>query len=136
VLEESREQYPRPDEIDRAGYIEYFEESLSLDALIHDFPFKKDQLEEIRDLLAEMCSTHRSTVRISGDERPAREVRERLMSLNDGHIRYVLESLDETKTRVRNMRQYLLTALYNAPLTISNYYDALVRHDMYGNGGR
>ena len=132
VLVESREQYSGSDGIDRAGYIEYFEESLSLDALRHDFPLKKDQLEEIRDLLAEMCSTHRSTVRISGDERPAREVRERLMSLNDGHIRYVLESLDETKPRVRNIRQYLLTALYNAPMTINSYYDARVRHDLYG----
>ena len=54
------------------------------------------------------------------------------MSLNDGHIRYVIESLDETTTRVRNIRQYLLAALYNAPLTINSYYDALVRHDLYG----
>lgn len=128
----SRDQLPGSDEMDRAGYLEFFEEALSMDALRSDFPMKADQLEEIKDLLAEVCSTNRSTVRIAGDERGAAEVRKRLMSLNDGHIRYVLESLDETTTRVRNIRQYLLTALYNAPLTINSYYDALVRHDLYG----
>ena len=128
----SREQHPGSDGMDRAGYLEYFEDSLSLDALRHDFPLRKDQLEEIRDLLAEICSTQRSMIRIAGEERSAADVRNRLMGLNDGHIRYVLESLDETTTRVRNIRQYLLTALYNAPTTISSYYDARVRHDLYG----
>ena len=103
-----------------------------MDALRIDFPMKVDQLQEIKDLLAEVCSTNQSTVRIAGDERGTAEVRKRLMRLNDGHIRYVLESLDETTTRVRNIRQYLLAALYNAPLTINSYYDALVRHDLYG----
>ena len=128
----SRDQNPGLDEMDREGYLEYFEKALSMDALKIDFPLKTDQLEEIKDLLAEVCSTKRDTVRISGDERTTAEVRARLMSLNDGHIRYVLESLDETTTRVRNIRQYLLTALYNAPLTINSYYDALVRHDLHG----
>lgn len=120
------------DEMGWKEYLEYFEKALSMDALRADLPMKQGQLEEIKDLLAEVCSTKRSTVRIAGDERPASEVRARLMSLNDGHIRYVLESLDETTTRVRNIRQYLLAALYNAPLTINSYYDALVRHDLYG----
>ena len=103
-----------------------------MDVLRSDFPMKVDQLEEIKDLLAEVCSTNRSAVRIAGDERPIAEVRKRLMRLNDGHIRYVLESLDETTTKVRNIRQSLLAALYNSPLTINSYYDALVRHDLYG----
>ena len=128
----SREQPPGSDEMDREGYLRYFEKALSMGALKIDFPMKKDQLEEIRDLLVEVCCTTRSTIRIAGDERPTAEVRKRLMRLNDGHIRYVLESLDETTTRVRNIRQYLLAALYNAPLTINSYYDALVRHDLYG----
>lgn len=128
----SREQHPDLDEMDRDGYLEYFEKALSMDVLRSDFPMKVDQLEEIKDLLAEVCSTNRSAVRIAGDERPIAEVRKRLMRLNDGHIRYVLESLDETTTKVRNIRQYLLAALYNSPLTINSYYDALVRHDLYG----
>ena len=127
-----REQHPDLDEMDRDGYLEYFEKALSMDVLRSDFPMKVDQLEEIKDLLAEVCSTNRSAVRIAGDERPIAEVRKRLMRLNDGHIRYVLESLDETTTKVRNIRQYLLAALYNSPLTINSYYDALVRHDLYG----
>ena len=120
------------DGMDQEGYLKYFEESLSLDALKSDLPYQTDQLEEIKALLAEVCSTRREWLRIAGSERSAAEVRERLMSLNSEHVRYVLESMKETTTRVRNIRQYLLTALYNAPLTISSYYDALVRHDLYG----
>ena len=120
------------DGMDQEGYLKYFEESLSLDALRHDFPYQRDQLEEIKALLAETCSCRSEWVRIAGGERSAEDVRNRFMSLSSEHIRYVLESMKETTTRVRNIRQYLLTALYNAPLTISSYYDALVRHDLYG----
>lgn len=120
------------DGMDRAGYIQHFEKSLSLDALRHDFPYQKDQLEEIKALLAEVCSSRKNEIRIGGDEKPAEDVRQRFMSLNSEHIRYVLESMNGTTSRVRNIRQYLLTAMYNAPLTINSYYDALVRHDMYG----
>ena len=120
------------DGMDRDGYLKYFEESLSLDALKSDHPYQTDQLEEIKALLAEVCSTRREWLRIAGSERSATEVRERFMSLNSEHVRYVLESMKETTTRIRNIRQYLLTALYNAPLTINSYYDALVRHDLYG----
>ena len=49
---------------------------------------------------------------------------------NCTHIEYVLSSFKENASKVRNIKQYLLASLYNAPLTISNYYDALVRHDM------
>lgn len=124
------------DGMDRMGYLKYFEESLSLDILRIDLPMQKEQLEEIKELLAETCSSHKEYIRINGDDRPAEEVRERLMSLDSEHIRYVLESLSSTTSRVRNIRQYLLTALYNAPMTMNSYYDALVRHDLYGEGGR
>lgn len=126
----------RFDGMDQMGYLEYFEDSLSLDVLRLDFPYERDQLEEIRLLLAETCSSRKEYIRISGEERPAAEVRNRFMSLNSEHIRYVLECLKGTTTRVHNIRQYLLAALYNAPLTMSNYYDAAVRHDLYGKGGR
>ena len=105
------ESYPS-DGMDRDGYLKLFEESLSLDALRHDFPYRRDQLEEIKELLAETCSSRKAVIRIAGDERPAEEVRKRLMGLTGEHVRYVLESLNETTSRVRNIRQYLLTALY------------------------
>lgn len=122
--------------MDRMGYLKYFERSLSLEILRIDLPFQKEQLEEIKELLAEICSSSKSHVYIAGSDRLAADVRQRLMSLNSEHIRYVLESLRGTTSRVRNIRQYLLTALYNAPTTMNSYYDALVRHDLYGGGGR
>lgn len=124
------------DGMDKRGYLIHFEESLSMDALRHDFPYKREQLEEIAALMAETCASRKEYIHIAGEDLLLQEVRERFLSMNGEHIRYVLESLNETTSRVRNIRQYLLTALYNAPLTISSYYDALVRHDLYGNGDR
>lgn len=125
-----------PGGMDEKEYLNYFEGSLSLDILRQDFPYQKEQLDEIAALLAEICSSRKEWIRLAGEDRPADEVRSRFMSLNSEHIRYVLECLQGTTSRVRNIRQYLLTTLYNAPLTISSYYDALVRHDLYGKGDR
>ena len=60
------------------------------------------------------------------------------MKLDAEHIRYVMDCFKENTTKIRNIRQYMLTAIYNAPITIGTYYDALVRHDMsqgYVEGG-
>lgn len=46
-------------------------------------------------------------------------------------IQYVFFSLDRSTSKVKNIRQYMLTVLYNAPATINQFYDAEVRHDMY-----
>ena len=84
-------------------------------------------------MLDTVCSSKR-LIRIGGEEMPKDIVKSRLLKLNSEHIRYVLDCMGENTTRVRNIRQYLLTTLYNAPVTISNYYSALVNHDMYGGG--
>ena len=76
-----------------------------------------------------VCTT-KSSDRISGDDKPAEVVRSRFLKLNSEHIRFVVGGLKENTTRIRNMRQYLLATLYNAPLTIGNYYRSLVSHDM------
>ena len=76
-----------------------------------------------------VCTT-KSSVRISGDDKPAEVVRSQFLKLNSEHIRVVMGGLKENTTRIRNMRQYLLATLYNAPLTIGNYYRSLVSHDM------
>ena len=74
--------------------------------------------------------------RISGDDFPAEVVKSRFLKLNSTHIQYVMDCMRENTTYVRNIKKYLLAALYNAPSTISNYYSALVQHDMYGGGQR
>lgn len=115
-----------------AQYEAYFREELEIPILIQGNPREKETLEGILDLLAETCSSKRKTIRIAGDDKPIEIVKNRLMKLNSLHIQYVLDCLKENTTYVRDMKQYLLTTLFNAPVTIDSYYQARVNHDMYG----
>ena len=63
---------------------------------------------------------------------PQQVVKSRFLKLNSSHIEYVLDVMNKNPSDIRNIRAYLLTALYNASLTIDNYYSALVNHDFYG----
>ena len=99
-----------------------------------EYPFDNDRLEELKDLIVDTVCTRRKMIRISSDDFPAEVVRSRFLKLNDEHIRYVLDSMKENTTAIRNMKQYLLAALYNAPVTIGNYYSSKVSHDMAERG--
>ena len=114
-----------------AQYEAYFREELEIPILIQGNRSEKETLEGILDLLAETCSSKRKTIRIAGDDKPIEIVKGRLMKLNSLHIQYVLDCLKENTTYVRDMKQYLLTTLFNAPVTIDPYYQARVNHDMY-----
>ena len=116
------------EEYDR--YREYFERSLSMKELREQYDQKL--LEEILSLLVDTCCSRRAYIRIASDDKPAAVVRSQLMKLDYDHIQFVLDCFRENTTKVRNIRQYLLAALYNAPITIDGYYTALVHHDMYG----
>jgi len=111
-------------------YREYFEESLSLPVYRQRFPLKAEMIDEIRDLLTDACSSKAATIRIGGDEKPAEVVKGRFMKLDCTHLEYVLDCLENNTTEIRNIKQYLLTTLYNATMTIDSYYSALVKHDM------
>ena len=112
---------------------DYFWRSLEFDKLLHDNPYEMETLEGILDLLVDTCCSRREYIRIAGDEKPKEAVKSRFMKLDSSHIQYVLSCLKENTTDVRNIRQYLLAALYNAPTTISAYYQAKVNYDFYGN---
>ena len=89
----------------------------------------RDALEFVVDTIC----TKREYIRIASDDRPRDVVKSRFMKLDSSHIQYVLDCLKENTTDVRNIKQYLLAALYNAPGTISSYYSAKVNHDLYGS---
>lgn len=89
-----------------------------------------DALQEILELLVDTCCTKRSTVRIAGDDKPTEVVKCQLMKLNSEHIRYVMMCMHNNTSEIKNIKQYLLTSLYNAPMTINHYYSSLVQHDM------
>ena len=115
---------------ERNEYERYFREALSIDVLLRENLGEEETILGILDLLVDVCCFKRSVIRIAGDDKPLAVVKSRFMKLNAEHIRYVLKCLSENTTRVRNIRQYLLTALYNAPATIRPFYQAWVNNDM------
>ena len=104
--------------------------NISYDLLCQEYPHQREQLEEILEILVETICTTRQTVRVAGNNFPAEIVKSRLLKLTAEHIRFVLGCLSRNTTKIRNIRQYLLTTLYNAPATIDNYYAAMVSHDL------
>ena len=118
---------------ERRSCEDYFRRSLEYDILLQNNPYEKKTLEGILDLLVDTCCSHKAYIRIAGDNKSGEVVRSRFMKLDSSHIQYVLSCLKENTTDVRNIRQYLLAALYNAPTTISAYYQAKVNYDFYGN---
>ena len=94
----------------------------------------RERLDEVVDLLVETVYSRKKAIRIGGEDFPTNLVRSCLLKLDDGHVEYVLDCLGKNTTKVRNIRAYLLTALYNAPGTIHSYYTAEVSHDLYDGG--
>ena len=109
---------------------EYFPQSLEVDLLLRLCPDDEDTIYQIVDLLVDTCSTKRKMLRIAGDDKPAEVVCSRLKKLNADHIRFVLGCLAENTSPVRNMKQYLLAMLYNAPTTMKLYYQNKTNHDL------
>ena len=128
---ENHTREPKRSEVDqRQQYKDLIMENISYDTLLYDYPYDQDILTEILEIMVDVVCTTKPTVRISGDDKPAEVVRSQFLKLDSEHIRFVMGGLKENTTRIRNMRQYLLATLYNAPLTIGNYYRSLVSHDM------
>ena len=113
---------------------EYFSHSLEMDLLLRLYPDDEDTLYQIVNLLVDTCATKRKTLRIAGDDKPAEVVRSRFMKLNADHIRFVLKCLAENSSPIRNMKQYLLASLYNAPTTMQLSYQNQTNHDLAMRG--
>ena len=121
-----------PDE--RTRLEAYFMQSLEVDLLLRVCPDEGDTIHQIVNLLVDTCSSKRRMLRVAGDDKPAEVVRSRFMKLNADHIRFVLKCLAESTAPVRNMKQYLLAALYNAPTTMQLYYQNQTNHDLSNRG--
>ena len=109
---------------------EYFSHSLEIDLLLRLYPDDEDTLYQIVNLLVDTCATNRKLLHIAGDDKPAEVVRSRFMELNADHIRFVLKCLAENSSPIRNMKQYLLASLYNAPTTMQLSYQNQTNHDL------
>ena len=114
---------------DYTDYYEYFFEQLEMEILYSRYPYDKEMLDSILELIIETVCSKRKMIRIASDDKPIEIVRSRFLKLSSDHIVYVLDCFRENTTKIRNIKQYMLASIYNAPVTIDGYYDARVRHD-------
>ena len=120
----------------RECYREVILDNIEYSYLVQDSHIDREQLDEIVDLIVDTVCSARKTTRIAGDDYPAEVVKSRFLKLDSSHVQYVMDCMKDNTTYVRNIKKYLLAALYNAPTTINSYYSSLVQHDMYGDGQR
>ena len=120
----------------RESYRALILENIEYDVLSQNVQLDKDRLDELVELMVDTVCSNRKMIRITGDDYPAEVVKSRFLKIGSSHIEYVLDRMRENTTYVRNIKKYLLAALYNAPVTMDSYYTSLVSHDLYGSGDR
>jgi len=118
-----------------SAYCAMIRENISYDILLERCPYDRERLDGFVELMAEVCCSSRKTIRINQGEMGTEVVKSRFLKLDSSHIEYVMDCLDKNTTMVGNIRAYTLSALFNAPVTISQYYASLVRHDMAAGFG-
>lgn len=117
------------------GYRDFIRDNIDYHCFETDRYYNLEDVDEFVELMVEvMVMPDDSSLRVAGVERPVSVIKSRFMKINKGHIEYVMGCLQKNTTKIGNIKVYLLTALYNATLTISSYYRAEVNHDMYGGG--
>lgn len=116
------------------AYRELILQNIDYEILCQNQQLYQNDIDEIVELMVDTVCSKKPFIRVGGDEKPAEVVKSRLLKLDSEHIQFVLDCMRNNTTKIRNIRQYLLAALYNAPMTISNYYQSLVNHDLYGGG--
>ena len=114
------------------GYRALIRENIGYNDFVQERPYDAAQLDEMVELIVEAVCSRKETIRVAGNDFPQAVVKSRLLKLDEQHIRFVFDCLRENTTQVRNMKQYLLTVLFNAPVTIESHYAAQVNHDFYG----
>ena len=115
---------------ERMGYEQFLKDQLDVEILKQEYPYDKEMIDGILELILDVLCSKRKMIRIAGDDKPVNVVKGRFMKLTIEHIRYVMNCLQENTTKIRSIKQYMLAALYNAPSTIDGYYRAEVNHDM------
>ena len=115
---------------DMEVYSELIRENLCLDILKERYPFEQELLQGIYDLILETVLCQNDSIIISSNKYPASLVKSKFMKLDSSHIEYAMDCMRRTTTDVHNIKKYMLATLFNAPSTISGYYQARVNHDM------
>ena len=115
---------------ERESYRKYLYSQLDMEILYDRYPYDGETLDAITDLMLDVICSKRKTIRIAGDDKPVGVVKSQFLKVNSMHIEYVMDCMKKNPAKVRNIKQYLLAAIYNAPLTMQSYYQAWVNNDM------
>lgn len=115
---------------ERELYRKYLYSQLDMEVLYDRYPYDGETLDSITDLMLDVICSKRKTIRIAGDDKPVGVVKSQFLKVNSMHIEYVMDCMKKNPAKVRNIKQYLLAAIYNAPLTMQSYYQAWVNNDM------
>lgn len=114
---------------ERLDYRQLIQQNIEYDILCQSY--RPESVEELVELMLDAICSSKPYQQINGEAVPTQVVKSRLLKVGYEHIQYVFFSLNRNTSKVKNIRQYMLTVLYNAPVTINQFYDAEVRHDMY-----
>ena len=118
----------------REAYREVVHENVDYEILKYGkIGFEAAQIDEIIELMTDVLSSSKNTMRVSGVEVPTDIVKKRFMKITKEHIEYVIDCINHNTTKIRNIRAYMITSLYNAPATIGTYFSAEASHDMAGD---
>ncbi len=115
---------------ERASYRSYLNSQLDMEIMYERYPYDRETLDAIMDLMLDVVCSKRRTIRIAGDDKPVNVVKSQFLKINSMHLEYVMDCMKKNPAKVRNIKQYLLAAIYNAPLTMQSYYQAWVNNDM------
>ena len=115
---------------ERTSYRNYLNSQLDMEIMYERYPYDRETLDAIMNLMLDVVCSKRKTIRIAGDDKPVSVVKSQFLKINSMHLEYVMECMKKNPAKVRNIKQYLLAAIYNAPLTMQSYYQAWVNNDM------
>ena len=115
---------------ERRSYRNYLNSQLDMEIMYERYPYDRETLDAIMNLMLDVVCSKRKTIRIAGDDKPVSVVKSQFLKINSMHLEYVMDCMKKNPAKVRNIKQYLLAAIYNAPLTMQSYYQAWVNNDM------
>ena len=115
---------------ERTSYRNYLNSQLDMEIMYERYPYDRETLDAIMNLMLDVVCSKRKTIRIAGDDKPVNVVKSQFLKINSMHLEYVMDCMKKNPAKVRNIKQYLLAAIYNAPLTMQSYYQAWVNNDM------
>lgn len=126
-----RERIGKKDIYEYNKYREIIKNNIEYDWWVENHKSAIPQIDEMINIILEILSSQKETLNIAGNNYPAELVKERFKKIDGDHIGFVIDCMKENNTKIRNIKSYLKTVLFNAPITINNYYKSLTQHDLY-----